>query len=330
MLSSIVKQTTGMTAHEWLRPRIYEPLGITGATWTENAEGVNMGASHLRITTEDFAKLGQLYLQEGRWEDKQLLSREWVALATKKEIETTGKNDSSWGYGYGYQFWRNPTGGFRADGAYGQYSMVFPDKQLVVAILSESADKAATMQTVWDHLYPAVKDNNPLPADRATHHTLVQQLKTLSYRPPQGNWSSAISTLLSGKPFLLDANPFQARSVSFRFNRNTTVFTLTEEGKPDIVITCGMNEWIVDNNRKPSAHSLFSLRRIDFDSQVAASATWKDDKTLLLTFRFIETVHGDGLTCIFDGDNLRIQFLFSAARLEKHPDERADVTGSAA
>ena len=85
MLSSIVKQVTGMTAHEWLRPRIYEPLGITGATWTENAEGINMGASHLRITTEDFAKLGQLYLQEGRWENKQLLSKDWVALASKKK-----------------------------------------------------------------------------------------------------------------------------------------------------------------------------------------------------------------------------------------------------
>jgi CubicO group peptidase (beta-lactamase class C family) len=326
MLSSIVKQATGMSAHEWLRPRIYEPLGITGATWTENVEGVNMGASHLRIATEDFAKLGQLYLQEGRWGDKQLLSKEWVALATKKEIET-GKNDSSWGYGYGYQFWRNPTGGFRADGAYGQYSMVFPDKQLVVAILSESADKAATMQTVWDHLYPAIKENHPLAANQSTHNSLLHRLKSLSYRPPQANRSSALSARLSGKAFLLDPNPFQAKAVSFRFNRNTTVFTVMEEGKPDIVITCGMNEWIVDGNRKPSAHSLFSLRRIDFDSVVAASATWTDDHSLVLTFRFIETVHGDTLTCIFDGDKLRIQFLFSASRLEKHPDERADVTG---
>ncbi len=330
MLSSIVKQTTGMSAHDWLRPRIYEPLGISAATWTENAEGINMGASHLRITTEDFAKLGQLYLQEGRWGDKQRLSKEWVARATKKEIETTGKNDSSWGYGYGYQFWRNPTGGFRADGAYGQYSMVFPDKQLVVAILSESADKAATMQTVWDHLYPAIKDNDPLPADRSARDSLLNRLNGLSYQPPQGNRSSPLSAAIAGKDFVLDPNPFQAKAVSFRFNRKSTIFTLKEEGKPDIVITCGMNEWVVDGNRKPSAHSLFSLRRIDFDSVVAASATWKDDHTLLLTFRFIETVHGDTLTCIFDGDKLRIQFMFSAARLEKHPDDRADVTGKLA
>jgi CubicO group peptidase (beta-lactamase class C family) len=68
MLSSIVKKVTGMSEHEYLKPRLYDPLGITGATWTENAEGVNMGASNLRIRTEDIGKLGQLYLQKGALE----------------------------------------------------------------------------------------------------------------------------------------------------------------------------------------------------------------------------------------------------------------------
>ena len=129
MLSSIVKKVSGHNVHAYLKPRLYDPLGITGATWTENAEGVNMGASNLRIHTEDIGKLGQLYLQQGKWNGRQLVSREWVELATKKEIDT-GKNDSSWGYGYGFQFWLNPPGGFRADGAYGQYSMVFPGKKI--------------------------------------------------------------------------------------------------------------------------------------------------------------------------------------------------------
>ncbi len=327
MLSSIIGRVTGMPAHQYLGPRLYEPLGITGATWTQNAEGVNMGASHLRIRTEDFARLGQLYLQEGRWENKQLLSKEWVALASKKEI-VTGKDDSSWGYGYGYQFWRNPTGGFRADGAYGQYSMVFPDKDMVVAILSESADKAATMQTVWDHLYPGVKESSRLPPDRNGHAQLQNALKGLTFEPPKGNRHSSLAASLSAATYLLDANPFHVRAVSFGFTEDKAVLTIMEGGKPDIVITCGLEKWIVDGNYKPSEHSLFSLRRIDFDSPVAASATWKDDHTLVLTFRFIETVHGDTLTCSFDGDKLRIQFLFSAARLEKRADDRADITGT--
>jgi CubicO group peptidase (beta-lactamase class C family) len=326
MLSSIIRQVSGHSTHEFLGPRLYEPLGITGATWTENAEGNNMGASHLRIRTEDIARLGQLYLQEGRWGTKQILSKEWVELATKKEIEN-GKNDNSWAYGYGYQFWMNPTGGFRADGAYGQYSMVLPDKDIVVAITSESVDKAATMATVWDHLYPDIGEMSPLPPNAADHGQLQKELKALAFKPPFIKSRSSFAAAISGRKFILDSNPFNAKAVSFSFSGDRTTFRLMEDGKPDIVITCGMKHWITRGNKKPSAHSLFSLRRIDFDSVVAASATWKDEHSLLLSFRFIETAHGDSLTCIFDGDKLRIQFLFSAARLEKRPDDRADITG---
>jgi CubicO group peptidase (beta-lactamase class C family) len=328
MLCSIINRVTGQSTHAYLGPRLYEPLGITGATWTENSEGVNIGASNLRIRTEDIGKLGQLYLQKGIWNNRQLLSQEWVAQATVKHIGS-GKPDNSWGYGYGYQFWMNPPGGFRADGAYGQYSMVFPDKDTVVAITSESADKAATMATVWDHLYPELKENITLPANPSEHHLLQQELKTLALNPPQLNKSSPLASAISGKKFLLDKNEFNAKAVSFRFEKDKTIFTLMEDGKPDIVITCGTNEWIMKGNYKPEAHSLFSLRRIDFDSIVAASAGWKDNLTLLLTFRFIEAIHGDSLTCIFDGDNLRIKLLFSGAVMDKRPDERADLTGKA-
>lgn len=329
MLSSIVKKVTGLSAHEYLKPRLYEPLGIVGATWTENAEGVNIGASHLRIRTEDIAKLGLLYLQKGVWEDKQIISKEWVAAASAKHIDTNNASDS-WNHGYGYQFWLNPPGGFRADGAYGQYSMVFPELDAVVAITSESADKAATMKTVWDTLVPELKGEAPLPENAADQAQLRQSLGALAYVPPQLNTRSSMAAALSGKKFRLDENPFHAAAVSFDFADDHCSFTLMEEGKPDIVIRCGMNKWILEGNRKPEAHSLFSLRRIDFDSVVAAGAGWSAEDTLVLTFRFIETCHGDTLTCIFAPDgSLRIKFLFSAARLEKRPDDRADILGKA-
>ena len=110
MLSSIVKKVSGLSAHEYLRPRLYQPLDIPEATWTENFEGVNMGASHLRMRTESLAKFGQFYLQKEKWNGRQILPEAWVAEATSKQIEN-GKNDSCWGFGYGYQFWLNPPGG---------------------------------------------------------------------------------------------------------------------------------------------------------------------------------------------------------------------------
>ena len=325
MLSSIVKRVSGKTAHEYLRTRLYEPLDIQGATWTENFEGVNMGASHLRMKTENLAKFGQMYLQKGMWNGKKVLSEKWIAEATSKQIEN-GKNDSSWGYGYGYQFWLNPPGGFRADGAFGQFSMVLPDQDAVIVITSESIDTKTTMQLVWDGLIPAMT-NTTLPEDSADIIQLRNDLKALKYDPPKMETRSAIASKISGKEYVLDKNQFNARAVSFKFVGDRCIFSLMEEGKPDIVITNGLNYWIREGNLKPSPHSLFSLRRIDFDSIVAASATWQDENTLLLTWRFIETVHGDSLTCTFDKDKLNIKFLFSLARLQNKPDDRPDISG---
>jgi CubicO group peptidase (beta-lactamase class C family) len=326
MLSAIIKKVTGKNAHEYLKPRLYQPLAITNTTWGENWEGINMGASHLRMPTEDIAKFGQLYLQKGMWNGKQVISPEWVAAASSKQIEN-GHNDSSWGYGYGYQFWLNPPGGFRADGAFGQFSMILPELDAVVAITSESIDTKTTMQIVWDKLLPEMK-TAPLDADKTSHKTLVNELKALRYDPPQLAATSTIMNNISGKEFILDKNPFNAKSVTFNFKGDTCVFTLKEDGKPDIVITNGINKWIRKGNFKPSAHSLFSLRRIDFDSIVAASFGWQDDNTLLLTWRYIETVHGDSFACVFEGDKITIKPLFSVNRLQGKKDDRADITGT--
>jgi CubicO group peptidase (beta-lactamase class C family) len=325
MLSAIIKKVTGQSAHEYLKPRLYEPLDIVNTTWGANWEGINMGASHLRMPTEDLAKFGQLYLQKGMWNGKQVISKEWVAEASAKHIDN-GHNDSTWGYGYGYQFWLNPPGGFRADGAYGQFSIVLPQLDAVVAITSESMETKKMMQAVWDVLLPEMKAV-PLPADKAAHKTLVNELKALKYNPSQLATTSPIADKISGKEFMLDKNPFNAKSVTFRFKGDKSIFTLKEDGKPDIIITNGINHWIRKGNLKPSAHSLFSLRRIDFDSIVAASFGWKDDNTLLLTWRYIETVHGDSFTCIFDGNKVTIKPLFSVNRLQGKADDRADILG---
>ena len=328
MLSAIIKKATGQPAHHYLKARLYNPLNIINATWGANWEGINMGASHLRMPTEDIAKFGQLYLQNGVWDGNQVISSDWVAQASAKHIDN-GKNDSSWGYGYGYQFWLNPPGGYRADGAFGQYSMILPKQDAVVAITSESISTKDTMQIVWDVLIPEMKEG-VLPANDTAHNQLVDELKAIKYDPPQLAATSPLAQNISGKTFVLDKNPFNAKSVMFSFMDDKCLFTLKENGKPDIVITSGLNHWIRKDNLKPSAHSLFSLRRIDFDSIVAAAFGWQNDNTLVLTWRYIETVHGETFTCVFEGDKLTIKPLFSVNRLQGKPDDRADITGKMA
>lgn len=327
MLCAIVQRVTGGTAHDLLVERIFKPLQITGTTWATNPDGINMGASHLRVKTEDIAKFSQLYIQKGVWEGKQIIGGDYVEAATRKEINN-GNNDSSWGYGYGYQFWMNPPGGFRSDGAFGQYGMVFPDKDTIVVITSQSFDTRHTMQLVWDEFFPKIGDA-ALPENKQQNQTLLKALAALKYDPPMLNAQSPLATSINGKVFALEVNPYKIKAVSFSFGRESCVFTAFGDGTPDIKVTCGINRYITEGNRKPGPDTLFSTLRIDFDSVLAASAGWKDDQTLELTWRAIETTHGDKLNCIFDGNQVTISFLNSIAEGQQQPDDRTPVTGSA-
>src|SRR5260370_26188762 len=127
MLGAILYKITGQTLEQYLKPRLFEPLGIVGYDWETSPQGLNTAGYGLRVKTEDIAKLGQLYLQKGKWDGGEILPPEWVADATSSHIdnalrEPTRPNDESdWAQGYGYQFWRCRNNAFRGDGAFGQF-----------------------------------------------------------------------------------------------------------------------------------------------------------------------------------------------------------------
>ena len=112
-------------ALDYLRPRLFDPLGIHGATWESCPQGINTGGWGLKLKTEDIAKFGQLYLQKGVWEGQRLIPEAWIEEATSKQI-SNGPADSSsdWTEGYGYQFWMCRHGAYRGDGAFGQFCVV--------------------------------------------------------------------------------------------------------------------------------------------------------------------------------------------------------------
>jgi len=140
MASAIVTKVTGQKVIDYLQPRLFEPLGITGEDWETSPQGANTGGWGLRLKTEDMAKFGQLYLQGGKWNGKQILPEAWVKEATTMKImqdpdAPQGKKDSSdWLQGYCYQMWRCRHNGVRADGAFGQYIIMLPDEDAVIAI----------------------------------------------------------------------------------------------------------------------------------------------------------------------------------------------------
>ena len=170
MLSAIVQKVTGEKVVDYLTPRLFEPLHIDKPQWDESPQGINTGGWGLYLKTEDLAKMGQLLLQKGEWNGKQLIPAEWVAEMSKKQVESINpgtrledaaakgltKETSDWMQGYGYQMWRCRPGCFRADGARGQYIIVVPEKNAVIAITSDVENLQGELNLVWKNILPVL------------------------------------------------------------------------------------------------------------------------------------------------------------------------------
>ena len=158
MLSAIVQKVTGEKIIDYLKPRLFDPLGISGIDWEVDPKGINTGGWGLRLKTEDMAKFGQLFLQKGKWNGKQILPASWVEEASTMKImqdpnATQSKKDSSdWLQGYCYQMWRCRNNGYRADGANGQFIIILPEKDAVIAITAEAPDMQGEINLIWKYL----------------------------------------------------------------------------------------------------------------------------------------------------------------------------------
>ena len=198
VLALAMQRRTGQRLVDYLRPRLLDPLGVDRATWTTWA-GTDLGHSGLHIGTDTLARLGLLLLQRGAWEGRRLLPAGWVEQASRALADTTAHPDpADWRVGYGYQMWRSRHG-FRADGAYGQFALVVPEHDLVVAVTSCTETTHEVLDAVWEELLPQLTDGS-LPPDPPAHARLVEVLEnaTAAARgstspPPDGSgpWAFA-------------------------------------------------------------------------------------------------------------------------------------------
>lgn len=159
MLSAIVQKVTGETVLDYLTPRLFEPLGIEKPRWDKSPQGVSIGGYGLYLKTEDIAKFGQLYLQKGEWDGKQLVPAKWIEQATSKQISNGDSPNSDWQQGYGFQFWRCRHNAYRGDGKDGQFCLVIPDHNVVVAMTANSDNLQLQLELVWKHLLPAFQED---------------------------------------------------------------------------------------------------------------------------------------------------------------------------
>jgi CubicO group peptidase (beta-lactamase class C family) len=295
MLAAIVEKTTGMSLLDYLKPRLFDPLGIEKPTWEKSPEGIHTGGYGLSIRTEDIARFGQLYLQKGKWQGKQLVPAAWIEEATSFQTSNGSSPKSDWDQGYGYQFWRCRNNVYRGDGAFGQYCIVLPQHDTVIAITSGVRDMQAVLNLIWDKLLPAL-GTSKLSRDEVAQTKLGQTLKNLSLKVPEGAAApSQTSGQLSGKSYLFPVNARKLESLSLESKQADSTTIVVRLNGVEHRIECGHKSW------KKGQAAWGALAR----QPVAASGAWSADGTFNAKLCFYETPFAYTISLKFSGDEVR-------------------------
>ncbi len=307
MLAAIVQQVTGQTVESYLEPRLFAPLGIARHPWGLSREGIALGDGGLSLRAEDLAKFGQLYLQKGMWQGREILAPGWVAAATAMQTANGGNPDSNWDHGYGYQFWMNKTTGYRADGSLGQFCFVLPEYDVVLVVTSGTANLAGLMDLVWQHLLPALR-YVALPPNPAEQAKLAGRLAGLALPVQAGAFSSARESGVTGRTYSFPANEQGIASARLDFSGAQPVIEF-QDATGVHAIPCGRGVWI----RGRTGFQQDISRLFDQPDQgIAACGAWTGPDVFTAKLCFDETPYVVTYRFTFDGeDRLRLDIEYN-------------------
>ena len=308
MLSAIVSTVMGETVHAMLDQAVFRPLGMKGVTWDMSPEGFNTGGNGLSCVSEDALKFGVLHLQDGMWEGRRILPAGWVGQATFPHVAEArlgvmdgrryaapGGADGVKRYGYGYQWWMTPHGGYRASGIFGQYCIVLADHDAVVVITAAiQRGDSRLLDLVWRHLVPALAAGA---GHRDAEVALQARLDGLALPDPAGNTEGR-----RGKfRYAMALNEAGVREIQFDLTQDRCEFVLVDaRGEHRIVAGLGH---VVEGETSMTGNALHHEYQPD-RMRVLARAVWCGPDKLCMTWRFIEAVFCDTVTCSFAGDSV--------------------------
>lgn len=322
ILSAIIVKKTGMSMHEYLKPRLYDKIGIFSDNhrWMKMPDGCEVGGGGLFATTEDNLRLMKLYADGGVWEGERILDEEYVKRATtlQNESATEAKNNplaKDNFVGYGYQIWMcRPNGVYRADGAMGQFTIVVPDKDMIIAI-TENASGAHWAQTTLDVMWEFLEriENHPAKEENTEKSECLKNRmgrlalpnpKCAPYSPIAANIEGRQWRVIDGDFYMEDVGVAQHMSgcelpqpidvFCFHFTSDEIVMDWeNREEKERLVIA-------TDGSRR---HNTLPGRLI---SQVLLSGAWISENKLEVKARYIETCKEETLLFTFEEKKLKI------------------------
>ena len=340
MLSAIVQKVTGQRVVDYLRPRFFSVLGLPEMHWAQCPLGINTGGWGLSATTETLMKFGQFYLQKGRWNGRQVLPSKWIADATRFHIQQPAgpgqdlsqlELTSDWHRGYGYQFWRCRHNAFRGDGAFGQFCIVLPEQDAVIAMTSRTMDMQGLLNLAWDHLLPGLTDASTQ-SDAAAGQQLHARLAGLSLQPPVGTAATAPTPRLEST-YTLEPNSLGLERLSVSWLEDTFHIGFEAGGRTHSV-TSGIGSWRDGETDLPGTPPEWTeLVGVDPrprpPTKIAVAGAWKDAQTFEMQWRYYETPHFDTVTVCLVDNRIEVTFLNSLTRMSAtlHAETRPVLKG---
>jgi hypothetical protein len=285
-LASIIQRNANMLLTRYVRPRLFDPLGIGEVGW-QTYNGRERGYTGLHARTEDVAKLGQLYLLGGRWNGSQLLAPDWVAQATSKQVDNPNEANPDWRQGYGFQFWM-ARHGYRGDGAFGQFCVILPQQDAVVVTTASTLDMQAVLDAMWAHLLPALGRPS---ADERSQTELASRLENLELAANQADPEPSDWEAWLREPFRVPSADGGTLLTSVEVLRaSETWHVRLNQPENALSVPVGTRGWTL------SAAPEVSGKQVP----VAASGGWSDQKTLRVEVIFLETPHRMDILCSLD------------------------------
>lgn len=322
LLGAIVRKKTGLGLHDYLTPRLFNKIGINpdNLRWMCMADGMEVGGGGLYATTEDNFRLMKLYADGGVWEGERILAEDYVKLATTNQNDSASEsinNPEAFDnfLGYGFQIWMcKPKHTYRADGAMGQFTIVFPDLDMEIAI-NETAVGAhwaqSTLDITWKFI-EQIKAEGPIEADDEGYDRLCRKLRTLNIGNPACQPFSPTIEEISGKKFKVESGDFTPFGGNFMIGAG-----------PDGIDTFSLDfddygflwNFTTRNGRQEKIRFTTNGTRFtnylgkpeDLTQIYLGDAYWKEDNVLVMHGRWVETCIEDTYNLVFEGDGFRVE-----------------------
>lgn len=318
MLTILVERLAGMPFLEYLRPRLFEPMGCSpDMDCIETPDGYSWGGSGVLCTARDFARFALVCMQEGKHNGRQLLPGEYLRQAVSRQIDTqVAESVMEHVQGYGYQFWRIPHNGFACLGMGSQLALCLPEKDLILITTADTQGvptaSATIFNALWKEVYPYLSDH-PLPADPSAQASLKESLRDLSLPRVEGERYSPMAARVSGRTYSMTPGELPLRTVRFIFENDLgTMEYENDTGRHELRFGFGRQ------HRQPFPETHYSGKRIGvplgtgYDSH--SSAAWVDENSLVIK-TWITDIHLGNLktNVVFDSQAGTVTVLMSKA-----------------